>query len=238
MRRLIAAALAVVLGAALGVQLWAPGSAASLPLTSQALTSSRTCIITATPATTAIVADASVRQASSTSNYGSGTTDTIATAAAANRRLYLRFDLTQCSPVIPAGATVRLATLRLYASALPATCRKVDLFAATAAWSETRLTWANQPFGTILNSPPSTSASASFPLGTPSGCANRTVGTISVPVTADVAGFVAGTAPNDGWMLRDDVEGSATSYTATFSAKELGTPAQAPQLVVTYVTVP
>jgi hypothetical protein len=39
-------------------------------------------------------------------------------------------------------------------------------------------------------------------------------------------------------MLRDSSEGSATTYTNTFSAKNLGTVAQAPQLVVTYVTVP
>jgi hypothetical protein len=39
-------------------------------------------------------------------------------------------------------------------------------------------------------------------------------------------------------MIRDDVEGSATTRTATFTAKELGTIAQEPQLVITYVTVP
>ena len=39
-------------------------------------------------------------------------------------------------------------------------------------------------------------------------------------------------------MIRDDVEGAAPARTSTFSAKELGTVAQEPQLVVTYVTVP
>ena len=39
-------------------------------------------------------------------------------------------------------------------------------------------------------------------------------------------------------MIRDDAEGSATTRTATFSAKELGTVAQEPQLVITYVLVP
>jgi hypothetical protein len=39
-------------------------------------------------------------------------------------------------------------------------------------------------------------------------------------------------------MIRDDVEGSATTRTATFTAKELGTIVQEPQLVITYVTVP
>jgi hypothetical protein len=57
-------------------------------------------------------------------------------------------------------------------------------------------------------------------------------------VTTDVAAYVAATATNFGWMLRDDVEGSATAYTSTTSAKELATAAQAPELVVTYVLVP
>ena len=88
--------------------------------------------------------------------------------------------------------------------------------------------------------PPSGSASNSFTIGTPAGCQNLTnnayiVGAI---MTADVAAFVAGTATNFGWMLRDDVEGSTSTITSTFSAKNLGTASQAPQLVVTYVNVP
>jgi hypothetical protein len=39
-------------------------------------------------------------------------------------------------------------------------------------------------------------------------------------------------------MIRDDAEGSSTTRTTTFSTKNLGTLAQAPQLVVTYVTAP
>ena len=57
-------------------------------------------------------------------------------------------------------------------------------------------------------------------------------------MTTDVASFVSGGSSNLGWMIRDDVEGSTTTRTSTFAAKELGTVAQEPQLVVTYVTVP
>jgi len=39
-------------------------------------------------------------------------------------------------------------------------------------------------------------------------------------------------------MLRDDVENSATTRTWTAATKELGTLGQAPQLIVTYVTLP
>lgn len=216
------------------------GLAAGLSLASQRITPYRTCSITATPSTTTAVADASVRQANANTNFGTATTTNVATANGANRRLYIRFDLTVCSPAIPSTATVRLATLRLYASALPSNCRTVDLFRVTASWAESTLTWNNQPFGTTINNPASSSAVDTYGAGTPAGCENLSTGVYIVGAnpTADVSAFAAGTATNFGWMLRDDVEGSATTFTQTYSAKDLGTIAQAPQLVITYVTVP
>lgn len=216
------------------------GLAAGLSLASQRLTPYRTCTITATPSATTVVVDASVRQASPTSNFGTATTNNVATASAANRRLYVRFDLAVCSPTIPTTATVRLATLRLYVSALPASCRTVDIFRVASAWTEAGLTWNNQPFGTTINNPAGSSATDTYGAGTPAGCENLSTGAYVVGAnpTSDVAAFVAGTATNNGWMLRDDVEGSATTYTQTYSAKNLGTVGQAPQLVITYVVVP
>ena len=214
--------------------------AASLNVASQAFTPYRTCILSGTPSSTTATIDASVRQATATSNFGTVTTNDIASAAAANRRLYLRFDLTQCSPAIPASAVVRLATLRNYATVLAAACRTVDIFRVTATWTEAGITWNNQPFGTAINNPASGSAADTFNIGTPAGCENLTVNsyTTGAVVTSDVAAFVAGTATNFGWMLRDDVEGSVTARTLTCAAKNLGTASQAPQLVITYVTVP
>lgn len=216
------------------------GSAASLSLTSQRLTPYRTCTITATPTTTAAVTDTTAAQGSPTTNFGALTTLTVSSGSGVNQRTYVRFDLTTCSPAIPASATVRLATVRLYMTAVPAACRTLDLFPVTAAWVETTLTWNNQPFGTTLNNPPTGSRTGSFNVGTPVGCQNQATGAYvsGGTLTADVAKFVAGTATNFGWMIRDDTEGSATTRTATFSAKELGTVAQDPQLVITYVTVP
>ena len=230
---------AVGIGVLLGLGLMA-GSAASLSLTSQNFTPYRTCTITATPATTTAVADTTARQGSPTTNFGALTTLTVSSASGANQRIYVRFDLTTCSPAIPASATVRLATLRVYMTAVPAACRVYDLFPATVSWVETSLTWNNQPFGSTINNPPTGSRTGTFSVGTPAGCQNQPTGAyvIGGTVTADVATFVAGTATNVGWMIRDDTEGSATTRTATFSAKELGTVAQEPQLVITYVTVP
>jgi len=233
----LAAAIALVV---VGIVAAGAAFAAGLSLTSQALTPYRTCVLSGTPATTTAVIDASVRQATATTNFGTSTTNDIASSTGANRRLYVRFDLTQCSPAIPSSAVIRLATLRMYVTVLPAACRTVDIFRVTATWTEAAITWNNQPFGTAINNPASGSASDTFAAGTPAGCQNLTANLyiVGATVTTDVAAFVAGTATNFGWMLRDDVEGSATARTQTYSAKNLGTASQAPQLVITYVTVP
>lgn len=232
--------LALIVAAVTGALAVQVGLAAGLNLTSQALTPYRSCVITATTAATTAAIDASVRQGSATSNFGTQTTNNVASQSGQNRRLYIRFDLSLCTPAIPSTATVRLATIRMYATGLPATCRTVDVFRVTATWTEAGITWNNQPFGTAINNPASGSASDTFAIGTPVGCQNATVNTFIVGAiaTSDVAAFVAGTATNYGWMLRDDVEGSASALTSTFSAKNLGTASQAPQLVITYVTVP
>lgn len=234
-RRALAAGGGILLG--FGVL---TGSAASLSLTSQNLTPYRTCTITATPTTTTAVTDTTARQGTPTTNFGALTTLTVSSGSGVNQRIYLRFDLAVCSPAIPVSAIVRLATLRLYMSAVPAACRILNLYRVTAAWVETTLTWNNQPFGTTLNNPPTGSRTGTFSVGTPAGCQNQAAAAyvLGGTVTADVASFVAGTATNFGWMIRDDAEGSATTRTATFSAKEFGTVAQEPQLVITYVTVP
>jgi hypothetical protein len=226
-------AVAMVLGAS--------GTAAfatSLNLASKSLAAVRTCTVTATTTTTTSVTDANVRQASAASNFGTSTTSDISSASAANQRLYARFDLAGCTPAIPATATVRLATLRLYASTLSSQCRTQDIFRVTSAWTESGVTWNNQPFGTTINNPAQAARTDSFDAGTPGGCENRVTGYLTgAIVTNDVAAFVSGTS-NYGWMIRDDSEGSNQTRTTTFSAKDLGTLAQAPQLVVSYVVVP
>lgn len=230
--------LATMAGVVLGIGL-VSGFAAGLTLTSQNFTPYRTCTITATPTTTTAVVDTTARQGSPTNNFGTVATLNVVSSSL-NQRTYVKFDLTACSPAIPSPATVRLATLRLYMTAVPAACRVLDLFPATSAWGETTLTWNNQPFGTTINNPATGSRTGTFSVGTPVGCQNQSAGVyvIGGTVTSDVAKFVAGTATNFGWMIRDDTEGSATTRTATFAAKELGTVAQEPQLVITYVTVP
>lgn len=217
----------------------AVSSGASLTLTSQVLTPLVTCTITATPATTTAVTDAYTDQALATTNFGTNTTLRVQSSSFVNSRTHIRFDLAQCNPTIPTTATVRLATLRLYMFTLPAACRTIDIFKITTAWTESAITWNTQPFGTTINNPATGSRSGSFNVGTPAGCQNLAAGyVVGGTATADVASFVSGSSTNFGWMLRDDVEGSATARLTVFSSKDLGTLAQVPQLVVTYVRVP
>jgi len=230
---LIAAAIAATLSVAVA-------HAAGLSVASQTLTPYRTCTLLATPSTTTSVIDASVRQGAATSNFGTATTNNVASSSGANRRLYVKFDLAACSPTIPSTAVIRTATLRNYLTAIPsAVCRTVDIFRVTASWAEGTITWNNQPFGTTVNNPASGTATDTFAVGSAAGCGNASTGVYATGavVTSDVAAFVAGTA-NFGWMLRDDAEGSASGFTSTLSAKELATASQAPELVVTYVLVP
>jgi hypothetical protein len=234
-RRLMAVAAALAIGAGLS---GAEAFAASLGLNSQSLASLRSCVVTATPSSTTVVLDASLRQASATSNFGTDPALDVTSANGANRRLYLKFDLASCNPTIPTTATVRLATLRLYASALPGNCRTLDIFRVPTSWTEAGLSWNNEPFGATINNPAQASRTDSFDVGTPGNCQNKVVGYVTgAIVSSDVAAFVSGTA-NYGWMIRDDSEGSNQSRTSTFSAKELGTLAQAPQLVISYVVTP
>ena len=231
--------LALLIGLLLGGSIqW--GAAAGLALTSRSLTPYRTCTLTATPATTSVVADAGVRQHTPTTNYGTATALHVASGDALNRRAYVFFDLVACAPAIPSTAVVRAATLRLFMTGLPPVCRTLDVFPVGSAWVESAITWNNQPFGPTVNNPPSAQATTSFRVGTPAGCPNRTAATYvgAGSVTGDVATFVAGSETNFGWMIRDDVEGSSATRTTIFAAKQAGSVAQMPQLVITYVAVP
>jgi hypothetical protein len=210
-------------------------SAAPITLTATTLAVYRACTLTAWAAGSTTVADSWVNHASLIQNNGAGTfLDVQSAGATSNRRTYIRFDLTQCSPAIPSSATVSSATLRLYATAIPALCRTEDIFRVTFAWTEAGVTWNTQPVGwNAINQPASGTRTSFITVGP--GCQNTAAGYVNGwDVTADVSAFIAGTATNNGWMIRDDVEGSGTARNVRYSSKNLASLAQAPQLTVTY----
>jgi hypothetical protein len=232
-RRGLVAALLAAIAAPLAA------SAATLSLTSQHLTTTATCALVSYPKTTTYSTDSFVNQASAAQNNGTATSVTLQSKASQNQRIYVRFDLTSCLFAPPSGAIVRTATLRmLETGALPNVCRTYDVFRNTTAWGETTITWTNQPAGTTANVPASAGRTSSQDLGSPTTCANHAATTyVNWDVTADVSAFLGGTATNDGWMIRDDVEDAAPAVKVNFFARDQNTLIDAPQLLITYSLV-
>ena len=218
------------------------GMAASLSLSSANLTVVRTCVLTAASSTSPVAIDSGVQQASATSNFGTASSANVTSQSPSkNTRIYLKFDLSQCRPAIPTSATVTLATLRLYPTAIPigTACRTHDLFKVGASWTETGITWNNQPFGPTVNNPATGTRTDAFTVGPSSaGCQNTATGQYVTGwnVTADVQTFVATPSTNFGWMIRDDAEDSGVANT-TYSMREHSSGlVQGPQLILTYKT--
>ena len=212
--------------------------AASLNLSSQHLTSLATCALASYPAAAPVAADSFVSQALPTTTSGSATVTSVTSLSGANVRGYVRFDLTQCLVALPATSIVRAAALRLFVTTMATACRTLDIFAAPSSWTESTVDWQTQPVGTATNNPPSAQRTSSAQVGSPAGCANRTVNQYVLwDVSADLSKFVAGTATNSGWLIRDDTEDSSTVRSEVFASQDAGTLSQAPQLIVSYTLI-
>jgi hypothetical protein len=222
---------------------------ASGTLTSNSYTPYDVCVLTANSTTYAL--DATVKQATPTTNAGTANTNLISAGNGANDRIYVQFVLSECNrgAGIPATATVYNAILREYVTVLPtnAACRTIDIFPVlssapgTVNWSasgttESTITWNNQPYNGGVNTPTGT-PTATYSIGSATGsCTNKatdtyvpSTGTSGAPVvtattvTPDVASWVAGTTTNDGWMLRDSAECSAacTAQSSTYDSNDI-----------------
>lgn len=224
----------LVVGALLvtGVAALAVASAANLPVSTQKVTGFKTCTITAYPTASTAAIDAYVRQDSSANNFGVATDLSIQSRSARNWRAFVRFDLTKCSPAVPAGSTVKVATLRLYVYDDPPSTRSYEARRVVTpcpeglatCWGQTTLTWNNQPAAAAT-------ATSTVSVCTGAACNNKYY---NWPVTADVQGFVAGTASNYGWRIGDSVEGDASGILMRFRSRENNSVVTAPQLVITY----
>jgi hypothetical protein len=230
-----------VLASALTMAIACPiaAHAAGLSLTSQHFTTLSSCMLDSFPSAAAIDADTYVQQGAPATSAGAAASMTVRSSAGANDRVYVSFNLAKCSPAIPAAAIIRNATLNLYVTAIPATtCRTLDIFRMAAAWTEAGITWNNQPVGVSINNPPTVQRTSSTTVGPSSPCVYTTANQyIPWSVTADVTQFIAGSATNNGWMIRDDSEGSATARAETFATREAAVLTQAPQLTVSYTLV-
>lgn len=168
------------------------------------------------------LADSHVRNggADADTNYGTlATLDVRADAASAARAL-LRFDLSSCSPAIPADAILHGANLRLTLFSNATATRTYDLHRSSEAWDETTVTWNNQP---------TVAAGATSSVTVSSGTSAPAV--VEWNVLGDVQDFVSGAAANNGWRLNDSAED--TTVELIFQSGEAAS--GQPELVITYV---
>lgn len=187
--------------------------AASLGVSSARVTLFATCTLRSSPA------DSDVDQSSPTSNFGTSSDLYVRSKSGnANRRLFVRLDLSSCS--IPAGATVTSASLGLFMTSAPGQSRTYEARRVNASWVETSITWNTQP----------------AVVGVTSTVATGTTGSVRLQwnVATDVQAFVSGSATNNGWRISDQTENAAASPESKFASDEHGTAAWRPTLVVGY----
>jgi 2',3'-cyclic-nucleotide 2'-phosphodiesterase (5'-nucleotidase family) len=165
------------------------------------------------------VADAQVASGNPTTNSGTSTNlfiQSSSTNAFGNERAWLKFDLSG----IPAGSTITAASLQLWNYKSTGAALPVEVRSATDdTWTETGVTWNNQPaLGSVLDTQ------------------TLSAGTTNVWYNFNVTSFVQGQFAGDktaSLLLKPVTEGSAdaTAPSYGFDAKEYGS--NVPVLVVT-----
>ena len=175
----------------------------------------RTCTLTA-------VADSYVNKAAANTNSGTAATLILNADSTTTERVFVRFDLTACSPAIPSDALVQSAKVRLTVSVAALATRTYELRRAATPWVETTVTWNVQP-----SLAASATASATVSLG-------ALIGTVvEWTATGDVQSIVTGSSANLGWRVADTNEGIFLGTPLTLGSREAAT--GRPQLVVTYL---
>lgn len=143
-------------------------------------------------------ADSWVNQASAGTNYGNDTTLYVASQNSnRNRRTFVKFDLPDKN-----GCTVKGAALGFFSTNYKSG-RTLQAYNVAAAWTETGITWTNQP---------TTSGTA---ITTSSG---TTSGYMGWP---DVTSIVNAhyTGPNNGFMVKDATESQPSANQQIFTSR-------------------
>ena len=128
-------------------------------------------------------------------------------------RSYVMFEISS----IPPGSNVSSATLTLCRVNASGSATTHELRPATAAWTETGLTWSTQP---AL----STTATHTIPVPSSTGC-------VFVSVKEDVQAWLLGAA-NFGWRIADIDEPNAPLV--QYATRENPVSAMRPKLEITY----
>jgi hypothetical protein len=158
-------------------------------------------------------ADSWLNQSSSTSNNGSdGILKVMSKSGSSNMRALVRFNL----PAIPAGCVLQSANLRLFAASASSGQRTLQALRANASWTESGVTWANQP------------ATTGAAVTTTSGTGYRAW------TVTNMVGNMYASGSNNGFLIRDATESQDAEQ--QFHSREKGD--SPPQLVLTFTAAP
>jgi hypothetical protein len=157
--------------------------------------------------------DASISQATPTVNNGTATTMSTHTAQNANQRSLVRFDLSTTG--LSSNTAVKTSTLNLVPTTPLFTSRnqEVHRITGTTDWTETGVTW-NTRDGVLAWATPGgdfdPAATDTKPSGTTAGTA-VSFNVLSDSTSANIPqGWVNGTIPNYGLLVKDQLEDGAT----------------------------
>ena len=166
-------------------------------------------------------ADSEVREQFPTTNYGTSVSVFVAPKTAERMRGFLQFDTSSCAG-LGASSTVLSGDLKLYVVNAPFEERTHELKRVAANWSETTVTWNNQP--AVTNA-----ATDSQIISTTSAVY------VTFDGTVDVKAWVAGTAINNGWRVSDAAENTLAQPSVEYQSSEIGTPSFRPELTIVYL---
>ncbi len=183
------------------------------------------------PAQLGALRDAWTDEANPTQNRGSDVVETVYPVTNKRHRSFLQFDLSQ----FPATACVSSATLTLTLTNVGAASVNYGMYRVTQSWTEgnstdlSGVTWLKRDGVSSWTAPGGDAASTATAVS-----ATGVVAGVQVQwnVTSDVAAFIAGTATNYGWMLRDTNEGTGSQF--RFGSREATSSSSRPQLQITF----
>ncbi len=161
-------------------------------------------------------ADSYVQSSTPTTNYGTSARLRVDPRPPSIRRSLVSFDLSS----LPLGQIIVQAVLSLHLSTQPSVTRVLDVHGVTTNWTESGVTWNNQP---SFQSTPTSSNNT-----------GTTIVWVNWTVSADVAAGYATSSKWFGFIIKDNqeprqVQGALLSFNSRESAAALR-----PRLTVTY----
>jgi hypothetical protein len=148
------------------------------------------------------VGDSWIQQDNATSNNGTDTLLDVKANATKNRRALVNFSL----PTLPTDCSLTAATLRMYLSTTGG-ARTMNAYQASSSWTETGVTWNNQPTTTGSAASAATGSAGSWTAWT---------------VTSIVQAQLAGT--NYGFLIQDSNEASGNIAQSYMSRENTNVP--------------